>query len=82
MSYRPNKSPEIRNFDELRSWLEGELDAVSKAIEETIAVDLRPVFRPPERPRDGMIVYADGTLWNPGGGVGVYARVAGAWVKL
>lgn len=31
---------------------------------------------------DGMIAYADGTVWNPGAGEGVYARIAGAWVKL
>lgn len=31
---------------------------------------------------DGMIVYADGTSWNPGSGEGFYGRVNGAWVKL
>lgn len=31
---------------------------------------------------DGMIVYADGTLWNPGSGEGFYGRENGAWVKL
>ena len=36
----------------------------------------------PTRPRDGMVVYADGTNWNPGSGEGVYAREAAAWVKL
>jgi hypothetical protein len=36
----------------------------------------------PTKPRDGMVVLADGTTWNPGSGAGVYARIAGAWVKL
>lgn len=36
----------------------------------------------PEKPVDGMIVYADGTNWNPGSGVGFYGYEAGAWVKL
>lgn len=31
---------------------------------------------------DGMIAYADGATWDPGAGEGIYARVAGAWVKL
>lgn len=36
----------------------------------------------PSKPRDGDLVMADGTNWNPGAGAGVYARTAGAWVKL
>lgn len=31
---------------------------------------------------DGMVVYADGTSWNPGSGEGLYERRAGAWQKL
>jgi len=36
----------------------------------------------PGRPFDGMIVYADGTNWNPGGGEGIYAFYATVWNKL
>jgi len=36
----------------------------------------------PERPRDGMVVAADGTNWNPGSGAGFYGRIGGAWVKF
>jgi hypothetical protein len=36
----------------------------------------------PAAPENGMIAYADGTNWNPGGGAGVYAYVSGAWTKL
>lgn len=36
----------------------------------------------PGDPFDGMIVYADGTSWDPGGGEGAYVRTADAWVKL
>jgi hypothetical protein len=31
---------------------------------------------------NGMIVYADGTSWNPGSGAGFYGYEGGAWVKL
>lgn len=34
----------------------------------------------PLKPRDGMVVYADGTNWNPGSGEGFYERIAGVWV--
>lgn len=42
-----------------------------------------PILRaPPVNAEDGLIVYADGTAWNPGSGAGFYGRQAGAWVKL
>jgi len=36
----------------------------------------------PARYANGDVVYANNTDWNPGSGEGVYAREAGAWVKL
>lgn len=45
-------------------------------------VMLSPLGAAPSKPRDGMLVYADGVNWNPGAGAGIYARQAGAWVKL
>ena len=36
----------------------------------------------PTKPRNGMLVYSDGTDWNPGSGEGFYGYEAGAWVKL
>ena len=32
--------------------------------------------------QDGMVIYADGTSYNPGSGEGLYCRENGAWVKL
>lgn len=39
-------------------------------------------FVVPAKPREGLVVFADGTSWNPGTGRGVYVYSAGAWVKL
>lgn len=36
----------------------------------------------PERPRRGLVVYADGTSWNPGSGEGVYRYNGTIWVFL
>lgn len=36
----------------------------------------------PTKPREGMLIIADGTSWNPGSGAGHYEYKAGAWVKL
>jgi hypothetical protein len=36
----------------------------------------------PDKPREGDMVGADGTNWNPGGGKGVYAYYNSVWNKL
>jgi hypothetical protein len=82
MAYNPSVAPEFRDFTELRDFLTLELAAIQAAFQETTALDLRPVFVEPLRPREGMIVFADGTRWNPGAGKGAYEYNAGAWVKL
>lgn len=69
-------------LEAIQSYLEEELLAISRHFSETTAIDLRPVNTPPLRPREGMIIFADGTNWNPGAGKGVYTYSSGAWVKL
>jgi hypothetical protein len=36
----------------------------------------------PTKPREGEIVFADGSGWNPGSGRGLYQYVSGAWVPM
>ena len=41
------------------------------------------LYAAPARPLAGMVVYADGTTWNPGSGEGIYRYdLGGAWVKV
>jgi hypothetical protein len=41
------------------------------------------VYEEPSKPQQGDIRYADGSVWNPGSGEGIYFRnSAAAWVKL
>lgn len=40
------------------------------------------LYAEPDKKRNGDVVYADGTSWNPGSGEGFYGYEAGAWVKL
>lgn len=40
---------------------------------------LKTLYAEPARPRDGMLVKADGTTWNPGSGAGVYVFRGSAW---
>lgn len=44
---------------------------------------LEVLYAAPAIASAGMIVYADGTTWNPGAGEGVYRySLGGAWVHL
>lgn len=40
---------------------------------------LDTLYAAPKKYREGMIVKADGSTWNPGSGAGVYCYRAGAW---
>jgi hypothetical protein len=60
-----------------------ELQDLTRALNEPQAfLQLQVLNVAPTKPRDGMVVVADGTNWNPGSGAGVYARIGGSWVKL
>lgn len=65
-------------------WIQRELMSISDASFGSAPYLLLQVQNvEPAKPRDGMVVVADGTNWNPGGtGAGLYARIGGAWVKL
>lgn len=82
MPYSPSRASTISSVEELQRYLEGELQRISVAMNETEALDLRPVFKAPLRPREGMIIFADGTSFDPGSGKGTYEYKAGVWVKL
>lgn len=36
----------------------------------------------PDKPDEGMLVYADGSDWNPGNGTGLYQYRSGAWTFI
>ena len=82
MPYNPGRSGDITSVDELRQFVQDELEKISKELNETIALDLRTVHQEPKRPRDGMLVAADGSDWNPGAGPGTYEYVGGVWRRV
>lgn len=82
MPYVPEIYRGEDNLEDFRRFVEQELVALARELTETTALDLRPIHAPPLRPREGMIVCADGTNWDPGGGKGIYAFLDGSWSKL
>jgi hypothetical protein len=61
-----------QTVEDLKQFLAEALDTIQSHLNDLEALDLRVSHKAPERPRDGMIVFADGTNWNPGAGRGLY----------
>lgn len=81
-TYRPT-SPPSDFTPAQRLWLQSELQAIKRAWEaEKPSERLQELHAEPERLFEGLIVLADGTDWDPGSGVGVYAYIGGAWEFL
>lgn len=81
--YSPKDPTTITTLEELRDYVTDELGFVAQEFSSTNLLWLNPVHRAPDKPREGMILYADGTDFNPGGtGKGVYVYDGTNWVKL
>lgn len=71
--------------DDIPAFLAGELQRIAR---EMVAgrdyLQLNELHVAPSKPRDGMVVYADGADWEPVllGGEGFYGYYAAAWHKL
>lgn len=76
MAYFPTELP----GGDLTAWVMDELRAIARELNGGM-VELDQLHAVPEKPRDGLVVYADGTNWNPDAtnGEGVYVYYASAW---
>lgn len=83
MGYTPTAIPDSAP-PALKTWLRQQLSRIASNLQnpQPITLTLDSLASEPGRPANGMIVYADGSNWNPGSGAGFYGREAGAWVKL
>lgn len=85
MAYRPSQAPPFdagSDASQLAQWAQDELDAIRADQSESVALDLRPIFVTPTRPREGLIIYADGTQFDPGFGKGPYVWDGSLWLPL
>ena len=78
-----NYTPGPVDKDRLVEWIMRELQSISEStFGAAPELQLIPKYEAPAKPRTGMLVYADGTSWNPGSGAGVYVYTGSAWSKL
>ena len=63
---------------------QAELEAVSRETENpsVVTFTLAVQAAAPAQVFDGLMVYADGTAWDPGSGEGIYAYYNSTWNKL
>lgn len=79
MSYAPEQLPSDSVLA-LSLALQRELQRISAELELGVATRIdRFLPAAPTKLRDGMIVGADGTNWNPGSGKGAYIYYGAAW---
>ena len=74
--YTPGQPPSIPA--QLGSFLQQELARIAAELSRQTQ-QLTPQHAAPARPRDGLIVLADGTHWDPGSGAGFYGYRGGSW---
>ena len=72
------------NPEELLQYVDEELRKIATAINELSEIRMDARHSAPIRPRDGLIVYADGSDWSPVSGQpeGFYVYERGAWRKF
>lgn len=83
-SFFPTQGPRSGdpNIEAVVKWIEDENRRLAFALNEFTTLRFQILNVAVEKPREGMVVWADGTNWNPGFGAGPYAYIGGAWTKL
>jgi hypothetical protein len=78
MAYIPSDRP--LDSEQLGAYLSNELQRISREFQSSqpFAI-IDTLYAAPLKPREGMIVKADGTTWNPGSGAGFYGYRSSAW---
>lgn len=80
--YSPHEPSGLDNVDDILAWAIEEFRNIAAQLAETSSLELRLRGSEPKKPREGMIVAADGVNWDPGAGLGIYAFLGGVWTKL
>jgi hypothetical protein len=80
--YKPQPFQSSNLSPEVADYLAKEFNKIAASFYGINNILLPELNVAPEKPREGMVVLADGTNWNPGSGAGFYGYYSGAWNKL
>lgn len=71
------------NKEDIESWMFEQFDKLSNVLQslETEGIIFTPLHEEPDKPEEGLVVWADGSDWNPGAGPGKYTYTGTVWVK-
>ena len=80
--YAPAAAPDDEKA--LALYLTQELESISGILQSIDILTLDVSREEPNKPRDGMLVFADASIWEPvsSGGTGYYVYYSGSWKKL
>ncbi len=81
LAYTPERI-QTANLDQVVEQVSREFWRISAILEVLRAGYLPKTHVAPDKPRDGMIRYADGSNWNPGSGEGAYIYYNSTWNSL
>ena len=82
MTYTPNEGTNITTIQQMVEYVKSEFRSISQELQETPVLESRTISQAPDKPREGMIISADGTNFDPGSGPGAYVYQGGVWVPL
>ena len=80
--YHPDDFVGAEEDELILKWLRSEFERISAAFESAPMTFIDTFHVEPDKPREGMIVVADGTDWDPGFGAGSYLFLNGAWQPM
>lgn len=80
--YKSEPVSNVGSLEELLAYVRRELESIEVAFLNTLPKEVEMLHAEPVRVKEGLIVGADGSDWDPGGGQGVYAYYNSTWNKL
>jgi hypothetical protein len=78
--YQPEPVTSLGDLPDLAAYIGRELSRIAEALPGDYLV-IKVYHNPPAKVKEGMLVFADGTNWDPGSGRGLYLY-DGGWQKV
>lgn len=71
--------PKGNDPEDIVQWVLDAISEIELSLNNYAFIQLKELNVVPDKPRDGLVIFADGTNFNPGSGRGAYLYSNGAW---